>query len=177
MRKTALALGALLMLFAGPLTAAAQTPGSVPVAYFSPQRAFAALPEGKEVEARLVALQAERSRELDARNQKLKALQDALQQSTAVLSAPARQEREREIDRFQVDIRRFIQDAQAEFLGVRQQSENAFALKLQPALAAVAKAKGLLFVLNDDHGSILWADPAADITTEVVQRIRAVAAQ
>ena len=138
MRKAAL--GALMMLSAWPLTAAARTPGSVPVAYFSPQRAFAALPDGKEVEAKLVALQAERGKELDARNQKLK-------------------------------------DAQAEFLGVRQQSENAFALKLQPALAAVAKAKGLLFVINEDHGSIVWADPVADITTEVVQRIRAVAAQ
>ena len=88
-----------------------------------------------------------------------------------MLSPAVRQEREREIDRFQVDTQRFIQDAQAEFLGVRRQSEDAFLTKLQPALAAVAKEKRLLVVLNEDEGVILWADPVADITTEVVKRL------
>ena len=170
-------LSAVLVLLVSPLAATAQTASATPIAYFSPQRAFAASPEGKVTEARLAALQAERGRELGARNQKLKVMQDALQQTGAVLSATARQEREREIDRFEIDIRRFIQDAQAEFLGVRQQSENAFVLKLQPALAAVAKARGLLMVVNEDVGLIAWADPVADITAEVVQRLSAAAAK
>jgi len=162
---------------ASPLAASAQTSPSLPIAYFSPQRAFAASPEGKDVEAKLIALQAQRSRELDARNQKLKALQDSLQRNSAVLSAPIRQEREREIDRFQVDIQRFIQDAQAEFLGVRRQSESVFMVRLQPALAAVAKEKKLLFVVNEDQGLIAWADPVADITAEVIKRLEPVAAR
>jgi len=58
---------------------------------------------------------------------------------------------------------------------VRQQSENAFVLKLQPALTAVAKAKGLLMVVNEDVGLIAWDDPVADITAEVVQRLSAAA--
>lgn len=170
------ALRAVLVLLVSPLAVMAQTASATPIAYFSPQRAFAASPEGKMTEARLAALEVERGRELDARNQKLKVLQAALQNG-AVLSATARQEREREVDRFEIDIRRFIQDAQAEFLGVRQQSENAFVLKLQPALAAVAKARGLLMVVNEDVGLIAWADPVADITAEVVQRLSAAAAK
>ena len=94
-----------------------------------------------------------------------------------MLSPTARQEREREIDRFQVDIRRFIQDAQTEFLGVRRRSEDAFLVKLRPALAAVAKEKGLLFVINEDEGLIAWADPAADITPDVVRRLSPQAAR
>lgn len=128
---------------ASPLAASAQTGLSAPIAYFSPQRAFAASPEGKDVEAKLTALQAQRSRELDARNQKLKALQDA----------------------------------QAEFLGVRRQSESAFIVRLQPALAAVAKERRLLLVVNEDEGLIAWADPVADITAEVVKRLEPVAAR
>ena len=58
---------------------------------------------------------------------------------------------------------------------MRQQSENAFVLKLQPALTAVAKAKGLLMVVNEDVGLTAWADPVADITAEVVQRLSAAA--
>ena len=170
-------LSAAVVLFLWPLSASAQPSISIPFAYFSPQRAFAASPEAKDVETRLTTLQTQRTRELDARNQRLKALQDALQRNGAVLSPTARQEREREIDRFQVDIQRFIQDAQAEFLGARRQSEDAFLLKLQPALAAVAKEKGLLFVINEDEGLIAWADPAADSTPEVVRRLNPQAAR
>jgi Skp family chaperone for outer membrane proteins len=171
------ALGAALALVLWPLTGFAQSPGSFPVAYFSPQRAFAASTEGQVAQTRLTALRAERAKELDARNQKVKALQDSLKRNEAVLSPAARQEREREIDRFQVDIQRFIQDAQAEFLGVQRQSEDAFLVKLRPALATVAKEKGLLFVINEDDGLLAWADPVADITPEVVKRLSPQAAR
>jgi Skp family chaperone for outer membrane proteins len=171
------ALGVVLIVCASPLAAAAQPSVSVPVAYFSPQRAFAASPEGKDVEARLSTLQTQRARELDARNQRLTALQEALQKNGGVLSAGVRQEREREIARFELDIQRFVQDAQAEFLGVRQQSEAAFLTRLRPALAAVAKERGLLFVVNEDTGLLAWADPAADITPEVVSRLTSQAAK
>jgi outer membrane protein len=171
------ALSAAVVLFVWPLSTSAQPSISMPIAYFSPQRAFVASPEGKDVETRLAALQTERTKELATRNQRLKALQDALQRNGAVLSPAARQEREREIDRFQVDIQRFVQDAQAEFLGVRRQSEDQFLLRLRPALAAVAKEKGLLFVINEDEGLIAWADPAADITPDVVGRLNPQAAR
>jgi outer membrane protein len=164
-------LGAMAASFLVVCSASAQTSFPGRLAYFSPQRAFAASPEGKDVQARLTGLQAQRAKELDTRNQQLKVLQDALERNGAVLSPTARQAREREIDRFQVDIQRFVQDAQAEFLGVRQQSENAFVLKLRPALDAVAKEKGLLLVINQDEGLIAWADPVADITEDVVRRL------
>lgn len=175
MLKSALSAAVVVLLW--PLAASAQPSISLPLAYFSPQRAFAASPEAKDVETRLTTLQTQRTRELDARNQRLKALQDALQRNGSVLSPTVRQEREREIDRFQVDIQRFIQDAQTEFLGVRRQSEDAFLLKLRPALAAVAKERGLLFVINEDEGLIAWADPAADITPDVVSRLNPQAAR
>jgi outer membrane protein len=147
------------------------------VAYFSPQRAFAASPEGKEADARLQALQSAREMELEARNQKLGALKAALQANAGVLSPAARQERQQELDRFQVDIQRFVQDAQAEFLGVRRQSEDAFLVRLRPALEAVAKEKRLLFVVNEDEGLLAWADPAADITPDVLRRLSPQAAR
>jgi Skp family chaperone for outer membrane proteins len=115
--------------------------------------------------------------ELEARNQKLGALKAALQANAGVLSPAARQERQQELDRFQVDIQRFVQDAQAEFLGVRRQSEDAFLVRLRPALEAVAKEKRLLFVVNEDEGLLAWADPAADITPDVLRRLSPQAAR
>ncbi len=60
------------------------------------------------------------------------------------------------------------QHAQAEFLGVRRDLENAFLAKFGPALDSVAKKRGLLFVLNQDSGVLAWADPGLDITTDVI---------
>jgi Skp family chaperone for outer membrane proteins len=156
-----------------PTWAAAQpaqtlTPDVIRLAYVSPQRAFYESNDGKTAQARLASLQAETSREVDARNAKLKALQQELAQRSSILAEGARREREQEIDKFQVDLQRFVEDAQAQFLGVRRNLENAFLAKFGPAVDSIAKKRGLLFVLNQDSGVLAWADPKLDITTEVI---------
>ena len=143
------------------------------LAYFSPERAFAMSPDGKAAQTKLTALEAERGKELAARSAKLKDMQEALQRGAAVLGEAGRRQRETEIERFEVDTKRFLEDAQAEFLGIRRASENTFFTKLRPALDAVAKERGFLFVLNEDSGLLAWANPALDITAEVVKRINA----
>jgi Skp family chaperone for outer membrane proteins len=156
-----------------PSIASAQAPQSTNVdairlAYFSPQRAFFQSNEGKAAQARLTTLQSQKSREVDARNAKLKALQDELAQRSSLLAEGPRREREQEIDRVQIDLKRFMEDAQAEFLGVQRNLENAFLAKLAPAVDTIAKKRGLLFVLNQDSGALAWADPRLDITNDVV---------
>ncbi len=141
---------------------------AIRLAYFSPQRAFFQSHDGKTAQARLTTLQTQTSREVDSRNAKLKALQDELAQRSSVLAEGARREREQEIDRVQLDLRRFMEDAQAEFLGVQRNLENAFLAKLAPAVDTIAKKRGLLFVLNQDSGVLAWADPSLDITNDVV---------
>lgn len=141
------------------------------LAYFSPQRAFALSPDGKAAEARLSALEAERSKELAARNAKLQEMQASLQQSAEVLGDTAKRQRELELERFQIDMKRFVEDAQAEFLGVQRNLENSFFARLRPALDAVARERNLLFVINEDAGMLAWANPALDITGDVVKRL------
>ena len=160
-----------------PVAAGAQVPspvsrGALAIAYFSPQRAFFSSPDGKAAQATLTSLQSERAKEVDARNVKLKQLQDALQQASSVIDVTARRLREQEIEKFNLDLQRFIEDAQAEFLGVQKALESAFLAKLTPALAAVVKDRGLLLVLNGDAGLIAWADPSLDVTSDVVGRLQ-----
>jgi outer membrane protein len=164
---------ALLLSMMLPSIAAAQIPQTINsdpsrLAYVSPQRAFYESNDGKAAQARLGSLQSETSREVEARNQKLKTLQQELAQRASVLAETARREREQEIERFQLDLQRFMEDAQAEFLGVRRGMENAFLAKFGPALDSVAKKRGLLFVLNQDSDVLAWADPGLDITTDVI---------
>ena len=141
------------------------------LAYFSPQRAFALSSDGKAAEAKLSALEAATSKEIAARNAKLKDMQEALERSTAVLGDAARRQREVEVERFQIDTKRFLEDAQAQFLGVQRDLENSFFAKLRPALDAVAKERGFFFVFNEDSGQLAWANPALDITGDVVKKL------
>jgi len=141
------------------------------LASFSPQRAFSASAEGKAGMARLAALQEKRAREIDDRNKTLQSQEQALQRSLAVLSEEARSQRAKEVEKFKLDVQRFIEDAQAELLGLQRDIESAFVLKLQPAIEQVAKAKGVQVVVNLDDASIVWADPALDITAEVVTQL------
>lgn len=166
-------LPALAVVLAVPSVSNAQVSGDLAarIAYFSPQRAFALSVDGKAAQSRLAALDAERSKELTARTAKLNDLRDMLQRNEAVLSDLARQQRELEVQRFEVDVKRFIEDAQAEFLGVQQNLENAFFAKLRPALASVVKERGLVLLFNEDAGLLAWADPALDVTAEVAKRV------
>ncbi len=98
-------------------------------------------------------------------------MQNSLTQSALLLNEAARRARVQEIEKFQVDLQRFVEDAQAEFLGVQRQLESAFLTKLRPALDSVARSRGLLLVFNEDAGVVAWSDPALDITPEVVRRV------
>ena len=159
-----------------PSTGAAQSElaanaAGLRLAYFSPERAYAQSNAGKTAQARLASLQADKEKEIGARNAKLKGLQDALQQSASVLGEAALRQRELEVERFSVDVQRFIEDAKAEFLGTKRELENAFLFRVRPALAAVAKEKGLHLVFNEDTGVFAWVSPTLDITPDVVKLV------
>lgn len=168
---TAVVLSMVLPSIAAAQTAQSMTPDAVRLAYFSPQRAFFQSNDGKAAEARLSSLQSQTTREVDSRNAKLKALQQELAARSSVLAEGAKREREQEIDRIQLDLRRFMEDAQAEFLGVQRNLENAFLAKLAPAVDTIARKRGLLFVLNQDSGVLAWADPNLDITSDIVAAV------
>ena len=159
-----------------PVAASAQAQGSQDstasrLAYFSPQRAFALSADAKTAQTTLAALESETGKQLAARNAKLKQMQDSLQQGASVLGEAALRQRELEVERFQIDTKRFLEDAQAQFLGVQRDLENNFLAKLRPALESLSKERGFLFVFNQDSGLLAWANPALDITADVVKRI------
>jgi Skp family chaperone for outer membrane proteins len=156
-----------------PLAASAQQVAAR-VGSLSPQRAFAESAEGKAGIARLQALEEKQSREIAAKNKALQSQQQALEQNSAVLSADARARQSREVDRFRIDVQRFIEEAQTEFVGAQREIQSAFLAKLRPAVEQVAKSKQLQLVVNLDTDSVMWADAALDITTDVLKQLAVV---
>lgn len=126
-----------------------------------------------EIEARQATLQTQ----IDAKNQNLLQLQQRLAQGETVMSLDARQALSRDIARLQVDIQRDTEDAQAEMQRVTQDADAEVTelqqrlqvdldARLGPALASVAGARGVDFILNS--AGLVWANPALDLTQSVI---------
>ena len=154
-----------------PVSPAIQSLVGVRVGCFSPQRAFSESVDGKAALARLTTIQNEKARAIEERNKALRAQEQALEQSSSLLSEAARTERSNEVAKLRIDVQRFIEDAQAELLGMQRDAENAFVMKLKPALAKVAQEKGLQLVFNVDDGQVAWFDSSLDITPDVVKQL------
>jgi Skp family chaperone for outer membrane proteins len=157
-----------------PKPALAQTPNAAlasRIAFFSPSRAFAESTDGKAATARLAALEADRAKAAQDKETALQKLERSLEQSTAVLSESARGVRAKEVERFRLDTQRFIEDAQAELMGVRRDSESAFLVKLRPAIERVIKDNGIQLLFNFDSGVLAWGDPSLDVTLEILKHV------
>jgi Skp family chaperone for outer membrane proteins len=177
--KTAARLLATLTMMLLPSAASAQTAASanlqtsigLRVACFSPQRAFSESADGKTVLARLAALEAEKARVIDEKNKALQAQQQALEQTSPLLTEVVRTQRSSEVEKFRIDVQRFIEDARAELMGIQRDAESAFVIRLKPAVAKVAQEKGLQLVFNVDDGPVAWFDASLDITSDIVKQL------
>ena len=143
------------------------------IAFFSPQRAFSASDDGKAGLARLKALDEKRGQEVEAHTTELRKREEALKASLGMLSADSRAQQTREVEKFRLDVDRFIEDAQAEFLAVRREIESAFLVRVRPIIEQLAKDQKLDLILNADTEMLLWADQSVDITGDVVKQLAA----
>jgi Skp family chaperone for outer membrane proteins len=163
----------LVVVSASPAVAQLAVTPQTRIAYFSPSRAFAESSDGKAVNARLTALESERAKAAQEKNLAIEKMERTLQQGTAVLSDAARELRTKELEKFRVDTQRFIEDAQAELMGVRRDAESAFLVKLRPAIDRVVKDNAIELLFNFDSGVLAWGDPSLDVTNQILKVIEA----
>lgn len=145
-------------------------PAGSTVGFIDLERIAAMTREGKEANARLNQLRAQKRAEVDERGKQVEALQTRLAQGASVLSADARLQLQRQYDRAQIDLQRFTQDAQAEVQSTQEQTLHVFMQHLFPIVGKVASEKKLWAVFTVDS-STLWHDPALDISDEIAKRL------
>jgi len=154
---------------------AAQAPAPFPagakIAFFDPRIVFQNSAEGKAALARVKALTDKKQNENNDRQKKLAADQQKLQTGGSMLNDAARAQLEKDIEKQQVDMQRFQQDAQAEINELQQEVQNDFVKRLNPILDKVANEKGLHLVFNVADGGLAWAAPGLDLTPEIIKAI------
>jgi outer membrane protein len=155
-----------------PAAPPAAFPAGAKIAVVNPPRVFQESMEGKVALARVNALTQKKQNEGSEKNKQLQANQQKLQTSGALLSDAARTALEKEIERQQVDIQRFQQDAQAEINELQNEVQQDFVKKITPILGQVASEKGLQLVFQVDAG-LAFVAPGLDLTDEVIKKLDA----
>ena len=143
------------------------------IAFFDAERVVAESVTGQAAFAALDAFRTEAATDLERRNQALAGDRQRLQVESAVLSATARLDLERRIQRTELDIQRLLEDLQAEFRGLQQEADYGLQVKLLPTVEAVAHEQGVHFVFNRLASPIIWADPTYDLTECIIERLDA----
>jgi len=154
--------------------AARPFPAGTKYAFINIQRIAAESAEGKALAGRVQTLNQQKVNELNEKNKALQASQQKLEAGASVLSANAAAQLQKDIERQQVDIQRFTEDAQQEVTTLQQQLQDEFQVRLTPIIQEVANDKGLHMLFSVVDSGLVWADPALDITTEVIQKFDAV---
>lgn len=169
-----------------PAPAAPQTPAPAPapaaprefpagakIAYVVLQRIANESADGRVATTRIQAMQQKKAAELTEKQKALTTAQQKLEKEGSVMSLSAQGDLQKQIERINVEVQRFTQDAQQEVQELQQQLQAEFQQRLEPVLQAVAQEKGLQFVFNGPDAGLVWADAALDISTDVIRRLDA----
>ena len=160
-----------------PAPAPAQPPAPKPfpqgakVAYVVLQRIANESADGRVATTRIQAMQQKKAAELNEKNKQLQTMQARLEKEGSVMSASAAAELQKNIEKANLEVQRFTQDAQAEVQELQQQLQQEFQQRLEPVLAEVATEMGLQFVFNGPDAGLVWADAALDISAEVIKKL------
>ena len=161
-----------------PVPAAGQDPAPPPArlpfppdaraAYVDLARVAAESTDGIAANQRVEQLSQDKIAQLEGRNRELQAAQQKLQQNASVMSAEAQLQLQQEIQRLDLEVQRMTQDAEAEVGQLQQTLQLEFQARLVPAINRVAAARGVQFIFNAGEGGLIWADPALDISADII---------
>ncbi len=160
-----------------PAPAPAQPPAPKPfpqgakVAYVVLQRIANESADGRVATTRIQALQQKKAAELTNKQTQLSGLQAKLEKEGSVMSASAAADLQKQIEKINVEVQRFTQDAQAEVQELQQTLQGEFQQRLEPVLQAVAQEMGLQFIFNGPDAGLVWADAALDISGEIIKKL------
>jgi Skp family chaperone for outer membrane proteins len=125
---------------------------------------------GKAAAAKLLDLRKKKEAEAAQRSRKVEELQQKMLTSEALLNDVARARLERDVQRAQLELRQFAEQAQSDVQYLQQDLLRAFTARLFPIIGEVAKERDLLAVFSSGSG-VIWHDPSIDLSEEIARRL------
>lgn len=143
------------------------------VAFFDMDRVTLESATAKDAMSALQALREKRSKEAESRSRAIEEQQRKLTNTALRLSDQARADLTKSIERFQIDLQRFLEDARAELAATQREHERNLLRRLAPAVEKVAKQRGVDLVFSRSHSGLLWGNPELDISTDLIKQLDA----
>ncbi|HYE85263.1 MAG TPA: OmpH family outer membrane protein [Vicinamibacterales bacterium] len=148
-------------------------PQGAKIGYVILQRIAQESADGRVANTRIQALQQKKNAELNEKNKQLQTMQQKLEKEGAVMNPAAAGDLQKQIEKINVELQRFTQDAQAEVQELQEELQGEFQARLMPVIQQVSTDMGLHFVFNAPSDGLVWADPSVDITADVIKKLDA----
>jgi len=141
------------------------------------ERAVVESVEGKKASDKFNVTLKTKQADVEKRQKDLEDNQKKLANGTITLSATAKADLQRDIDRKTTELQRLNDDTQKELQGLRDELLRPIAERATAALNAMAAAEGYTLVIDisNPENNVIWANPKNDITAELIKRLDAAA--
>jgi outer membrane protein len=131
--------------------------------------------EGKKSSEKFNATVEAKQKEAEKRQKELEDLTNKLRTQERVLSDAAKVDLQRDIDRRQIELTRFNEDAQKDVADLREKLLRPLTEVANAILNAYAAERGFTVIIDvsNPQNNVVYANPSADITAELIRRIDA----
>ncbi len=150
--------------------AAAQVTENVKVAVIDVERILLESERGKAALDEIEALRAQKQEEGQAMQQEIAELQQRIREGRLSLSEDKLSELQKQLEDKTIALRRFQDDANRELSKKRDEVLKAVEDSVFPVINDVGKAGDYTLIFNKFSSGLVYADEAADITDEVIER-------
>jgi len=155
-------------IFAMLLTPFISKAQSMNIACVDLKRVIVESDQGKQIHEIMVAEQERMKKDVDAKQNELQKLKDAIEKQGATITPEARAEKEKQYQNKLKDFQRLTGDYQSEL----QQKDSEYMQKILIGLEDIVKAIGekekYLIILERNQAGILFSTPTVDITDKVI---------
>ena len=141
------------------------------VAIISVQQAILQTKDGQKASAALQAKFLPKRQQLEKKQADIQALQDQMKKGSATMSEEAKSKLARDIDSSQKSLQRDSEDFDADVQQEEGRIMQDLGAKIMDVIIKYATTNSYSMVLDvsNQQTPVLWADPSADITTEIIK--------
>jgi outer membrane protein len=149
----------------------AQAAAPTKVAIISVQQAILQTKDGQKAAGELQSKFTPRRSDLEKKDATIKGLQDQMKKGSATMSDEAKTKIARDIDANQKSLQRDQEDFDADVQQEEGKIMQDLGQKMMDVIIKYASQNGFAVVLDvsNQQTPVLWADPSADITTEIIK--------
>jgi outer membrane protein len=152
-------------------------PEGAKIAYVDMQGIAQGSAEGKTYSTRISELQKKKMAEVNEKNKALEAARTKASTSAGIMNDSARLALEKEVDKLTREVQFAQQEMQSDINALQAELQVDFQRKVGPIVDAVAKEKGLHFLIDIGTSGAVWWDSGLDLTAEIIKRLDATTAK